>query len=236
MLFNKVPPTTHRRGFIGAIAAGAASLGLASLLPQRLNAEPLAKTNHEIVDPESPDAWFGQIKGKHRIIFDATHPEGLMPFAWPRIFLITNGKTGSLPKDCSVVVVLRHSAIPFAFDSSLWKKYKFGESFKINDPATKAPAERNAFWQPAKGDFSVPGLGEVPLGINELQADGVLFCVCDMAITTHTAAMAAELKVDAAELKKEWLAAVLPGIMVAPSGVWAVGRAQEHGCAYCFVG
>jgi len=29
---------------------------------------------------------------------------------------------------------------------------------------------------------------------------------------------------------------VLPGIEVVPSGVWAVGRAQEHHCAYCFAG
>jgi intracellular sulfur oxidation DsrE/DsrF family protein len=31
-------------------------------------------------------------------------------------------------------------------------------------------------------------------------------------------------------------AAVLPGVKVVPSGVWAVGRAQEHGCQYIFVG
>jgi len=28
----------------------------------------------------------------------------------------------------------------------------------------------------------------------------------------------------------------LPGIQPVPSGVWAIGRAQEHGCAYCFAG
>ena len=41
---------------------------------------------------------------------------------------------------------------------------------------------------------------------------------------------------DPAAVKKEWVAGVLPGIQVVPSGVWAVGRAQEHGCAYCFAG
>jgi intracellular sulfur oxidation DsrE/DsrF family protein len=29
---------------------------------------------------------------------------------------------------------------------------------------------------------------------------------------------------------------VLPGIQVVPSGVWALGRAQEHDCAYVFAG
>jgi hypothetical protein len=41
---------------------------------------------------------------------------------------------------------------------------------------------------------------------------------------------------DAEEVKKDFLAGVLPDIQLVPSGVWAVGRAQEHECAYCFVG
>jgi len=63
-----------------------------------------------------------------------------------------------------------------------------------------------------------------------------MFCVCDVATTVHTAVMAQALGVDAAGLKKEWLESLLPGVQVVPSGVWAVGRAQEHGCAYCFAG
>ena len=39
----------------------------------------------------------------------------------------------------------------------------------------------------------------------------------------------------AATVKKEWLDALIPGIPAMPSGVWAVGRAQEHGCGYCYV-
>jgi intracellular sulfur oxidation DsrE/DsrF family protein len=29
---------------------------------------------------------------------------------------------------------------------------------------------------------------------------------------------------------------VHPGIQVVPSGVWALERAQKHGCAYVFAG
>jgi hypothetical protein len=38
------------------------------------------------------------------------------------------------------------------------------------------------------------------------------------------------------DVKKEWVAGLLPGIQLVPSGVWAIGRAQEKGCAYCFAG
>jgi intracellular sulfur oxidation DsrE/DsrF family protein len=134
------------------------------------------------------------------------------------------------------MVVLRHDAIPYALQSDLWAKYKMGELFKAHDPLTKEAATRNPFWKPKEGDFKIPGIGNVPIGINELQDSGVLFCVCSMAITVYSAVAADMMKMDAAEVKKEWLAGVLPNIQVVPSGVWALGRAQERGCAYCFAG
>jgi intracellular sulfur oxidation DsrE/DsrF family protein len=225
---------TGRRHFLGTLTASAATLGMAGLLTplQQLH----AGTGSTISNAEDPDEWFRKIKGKHRIVFDVTHPNEIMPFAWPRVFLLTNEKTGTGTKDCNVVVVLRHDGIPYAFQSSLWAKYNFGEVFKANDPATKKPAVRNPFWNPAKGDFKVPVFGELQIGINELQDSGVMFCVCDVALTIYSAALAEGMKLDAAEVKKEWIAGLLPGIQVVPSGVWAVGRSQEHGCTYCYAG
>jgi intracellular sulfur oxidation DsrE/DsrF family protein len=37
-------------------------------------------------------------------------------------------------------------------------------------------------------------------------------------------------------VKKDWESGLLPGVTVVPSGVWALGRAQENKCAYCFAG
>ena len=223
--------STPRRQFLGSIAAGTAALGMATLgSPFALQAE--EKTNHNDSDA---DAWFNKIKGKHRMVFDVTRPHSVLPFAWPKVFLLTNEKTGTPEKDNSVVVVLRHDGIPYAMDDKLWEKYKFGELFKIDDEATKKPAVRNAFWKPKPGDFKVPGIGNVAIGINELQDSGVMFCVCDMAITVYSAIVAEQMKMDAAEIKKEWVAGILPGVQLVPSGVWAVGRAQEHQCAYCYV-
>ncbi|HJP63466.1 MAG TPA: hypothetical protein VJ844_08500, partial [Mucilaginibacter sp.] len=201
-------------------------------------ANPLAASAAELSHDNVSDAdeWFNKVKGKHRIVFDVTQPNGIMPFAWPKIFLVTNSATGSPESDCTVVVILRHNAIPYAMGNDLWAKYKFGEMFKINDDETKKPAAQNPFWQPKAGTFKVPGVGPVEIGINELQASGVMFCVCDMALTVHSAVVAMGSKQDPASIKKEWLAGLLPGIQPMPSGVWAVGRAQEHGCTYCFAG
>ena len=221
----------QRRTFLRQVATSATILG-AGILSTPLQI--IAAT--ETPPLSDADKWFSQIKGKHRIVFDVTHPHEIFPFAWPKVFLLTNEATGSPEKDCSVVVILRHTAISYAMGNHLWEKYKFGELFNINDETGKTPATRNAFWQPKAGDFKVPGIGEVKIGINELQANGVMFCACDMAMTVFSARAAQMTNQDEAAVKKEFIAGLLPGIQPVPSGVWAVGRAQEHGCAYCFVG
>lgn len=233
---------TDRRRFLGSVTAGAATLGLASLF------QPLQAAANDIpgYNPDDPDAWFRQLKGrKHSIVFDATRPHEIMPFIWPLIFLVTNAATGSNEKECGVVVVLRHDAIPYAFEDRLWSKYKFSEMFKgsgelgpafqASDAATAATM-RNPFWKPKKGDFKAPGFGDVAIGINELQASGVMFCVCNAAMTVYSNVVAMQTNGDAKEILKDWTAGLLPGVQIVPSGVWAVGRAQENGCQYCFAG
>ncbi|MEO7292575.1 MAG: twin-arginine translocation signal domain-containing protein [Ginsengibacter sp.] len=219
-----------RRKFLGNIAAGAAALGMLSI-PSSIKAAP---TLFEQTD--DADEWFKQIKGKHRVVFDATRPHEIMPFVWPRVFLMTNEATGTPVKENSVVVVLRHAAIPYAFEDRLWAKYKFGEVFKTDDESTKSPYVRNPFWKPKAGTYKVPGFGPVEIGINELQASGVMFAVCNAAITVYSAAVAEGMKMEQADVMKDWKSGLLPGVQVVPSGVWALGRAQEHGCGYIFAG
>ncbi|NCU04092.1 MAG: twin-arginine translocation signal domain-containing protein [Chitinophagaceae bacterium] len=227
-------PVSARREFLGAVAAGAAALGLASL-PIGAQAKELL-TGNTVADENNPEEWFKQIKGKHRMVFDATQPHELFPFAWPKVFLMTNEVTGTAPKDCSVVVVLRHTALGYAMEDKLWEKYKLGEIFKANDPKTGKPATRNPFWQPKADDFVIPGIGAVPLGINDLQKEGVMFCYCQAAFTVYSTVAAKMMNMDVEALRKEWQAGILPGIQPVPSGVWALGRAQEHGCGYIFAG
>lgn len=231
MKADELKQNTARRGFLGTLIKGATALSLLSFAsPFKLNAS-LEPENVVLGDP---DLWFNQIKGKHKIVFDVTQPHEVFPFAWPRVFLVTNGFTGTPEKENSVVVVLRHTAIPYAFEDRLWSKYGFGEIFKADDPKTKEASKRNPFWKPEVGDFKIPGVGNVQIGINELQESGVMFCVCDMAMTVFSNIIGGKMNMDPAEVKKDWMTGLLPGIQVVPSGVWAVGRAQEHGCSYCF--
>jgi intracellular sulfur oxidation DsrE/DsrF family protein len=225
------PLTNPRREFLGKLALGTTALSLSSLF-----APFTAEANSAEPMEGNPDEWFSKVKGKHKMVFDATHPHEVFPFAWPKVFLMTNEKTGTPANECGVVVVLRHAAIGYAMQHSVWEKYHLGEVFEAEDPLTKKPATRNPFWQPKEGDFKVPGIGNVQIGVNELQSVGVMFCVCNMAMTVYSNVIAKQMGGDAEAIKKDFENAILPGIQVVPSGVWAIGRAQEMGCGYCFTG
>ena len=221
---------SNRRRFLGKFATGAAALGATTLLdPMRLYAEAASRLSP--ADDKSLEAWFGKLKGKHRQVFDCMMPDGGIPLAWTRVFLMTNNAVGVPDNDCSAVLILRHESIPMAMESRLWEKYKFGEVFKIDDGSTKAPSVRNMFWQPKPGDLPLPGMA-----VNELLASGVLIGVCDMALTVYSMQVAAKMNLKAEEVKKDWVSGVLPGIQIVPSGVLAVNRAQMHGCTYCWAG
>ncbi len=227
-MLTKAGSTIHRRGFLGALVATGA-IGLSNLTPFRLNAmqdQGMGKT-----DTSGFDEWLNKIKGKHRQVFDSPHHVGGLPLAWTRVFLMTNQAAGASADEVQAVLVLRHESIPLAMDSALWKKYNFSKVFNVVDGESKKPITQNIFWQPKQGTLPLPGMG-----IDELMKDGVLFGVCDMAMTVYSMGVAKKMNMKAEEVKKEWVAGVLPGIQIVPSGVLAVNRAQEHSCTYCFAG
>lgn len=97
----------------------------------------------------------------------------------------------------------------------------------------KQKNSRRGFPENKTGYFKVPRLGNVAIGINDLQESGIMFGVCDVALVYSTV-LAEGMKVKAEYVKKEWNAGVLPGVKINPSNIWAINRAQEHGCSYCF--
>ena len=221
---------TNRRGFLGGIAGSAAALGVASLgVPMKLWAE--AASTSLPANDASFESWLNKIKGKHKQVFDAPRLNEGMPFAWPRVFYMSNTQVGVPESDLTAVIVLRHDAIPLALDSELWKQYKLGKFFHIEDEKTKAPAVRNMFYKPPAGELPLPDMS-----IDELSKSGVLIGACDMALTVYSRVISQGTDMDPEKVKKEWVAGVLPGIQIVPSGVLAVNRAQERGCTYCFAG
>jgi hypothetical protein len=213
---------TARRGFLGSIAAAAAAVGLNGAIPSRLAAETV---HGERSLDAALDAWFGKIKGKHKMIFDAPEPNNGMVAIWPRVYL--NTMEATWPGQTTAVVILRHDGLALALGDAVWAKYGIGETFNIKDG--DAPAKKNPY-------ATITGLPIPGLGIAELIKSGVLVGACDVALTIYSAGAAKKMGLDPETVKKEWIAGLLPGVQVVPSGVLGVARAQELGCGYCFAG
>ena len=223
--------STHRRGFLGRVATAAAAVGLGGLIPGQVEAQDYSSTVNPTGDA-SYAAWLNGIKGKYKQVYDAVEPNGGFSLIWAHVFLLTGAPAYGVPEsDLGVVIVHRHSAIPIAFKDAMWEKYKLGEFFKISDPATKAPAVRNVFANIKPGDLPFP-----EAAVEKLVARGVHFGVCNMAITFYSMMMAQQMGGKAEDVKADWIANVLPGYTVVPSGVVAVNGAQSRGCSYCYAG
>jgi hypothetical protein len=205
-----------RRGFFGRLA-GAMAVGLAGLASSPARAEP------GTVAADGPH-WPGPLKARHRQLVDGYQVNGGSALLYMATFLMTNPAPGA----AKAVLVLRAGAMPIALNHAMWEKYKIGESLKIVDPETKAPAVKNPFLQPKHGVLQVD-----QMAIDWLIANGTVVGACNMALHGISARLAGNAGVSADDAAKEWAANVVPGVTVIPSGTWGVNRAQEAGCTYC---
>ena len=217
------PFLNSRRKFLGSLAATASIAGISGPAAAGVRIPGLKK---------EADTWFEGIKGDHRVVYDAPEPHEAFPVIWSWAFYYTNNETGTSDDEMTSMVVLRHNAIPYAMKDELWQKYHFGEMFGIMDNNTGNHALRNPVYEPMGKDMPMDFIE----GIKQQQERGAMFCVCDLALTVYSGAAANQMGLDPTAVKQEWVDGVLPGIHIVPSGVWALGRAHEHNCAYIYAG
>jgi intracellular sulfur oxidation DsrE/DsrF family protein len=221
VMLEDLHTATPRRNFIGQVAGAAIGLSAATLLPDQLHAATPTAAAPQL------EAWFGRLKGKHRVVFDAPAANEGMPAVWPRVYL--NTIMATYPGEpATAMVVLRHKGLALALQDAVWAKYQLGLTFGIVGPDLK-PATKNPY-------ATITTLPLPRIGVAELLKAGVLIGACDVALTVYSASAASKLKMDPAAVKKEWVAGLFPGIQVVPSGVMGVARAQELGANYIFAG
>ena len=217
----------NRREFLGmaGAAAAAAVAGLGAIAPAT---EALA------ADKRGTDftRWLDSITGTHRQLYDMPEVnEGFGP-VWSWAFFMTGAQAYGVPEsDLGVVVVLRHNALPLAFNDATWEKYQLGEVFKIADPDTGAPALRNPYYA-KPGKFPVPDAALQKL----LMRPNMRVAACNLALTFYSGMVAQKIGLKPEDVKAEWTAAVYPRIQIVPSGVVACNGAVSKGCTYVFAG
>jgi hypothetical protein len=216
-----LPDSTHRRSFLGGIAASAGALIIGRWSTARAEGAP----------PAAPglvaDEWVSKIKGTYRQVFDVTGPGNTTAILFVLNFIDGVKEATKAPdSDITAVVVFRYLATGMIFNDAVWAKYKLGEVLGVTDPKTSAPATRNI----ARANI----MGRPGLTYEQLAASpSVIIVACNHALNAISGWAAAKAGVSPEEAKKDFIAGVLPGVHLSSAGVYAVNRAQQAGCTYC---
>lgn len=243
-----VPDAHPRREFLGQLAATVALAGIgcapaAAGAPAptpapgpSTGAAPSAGAGAVVAQKQAPiswdDSWTDRVRAaKHKAVFDG--PEIADGEAPGQAWLFYDGFAAAqhtTDADVVPVVVMRHKGIPVAFNDHLWDKYEIGKWLKEKDPTTGKPARRNPYAHSDKGDkfANLAPDGTLP----ELHRRGAVLLGCSRATNWFAYQMAERTRQPFPQVKAEVRANLVEGVILQPSGVYAVLRAQEAGCAY----
>ncbi len=208
----------NRRSFVSVLASFA---GLAALDVQ---ASAQAPARGAAPAGQWDLTWFDAFKGTHKQMYDYGTfelPGDTRPLRFVMNYLDTWRDVFGLEGPAvNTAVGASRSAFPINVSDAIWQKYKIGERWKIEDPATKQPAVRNIF------------LDGGPSSIKALQARGTAFWQCNVALTAIAGQLAQGTGTAAADVRAELIAGLNPGVHLVPAHVMAIGLAQEHGFTY----
>jgi hypothetical protein len=228
-----------RREFLGQIAASAIVMAGTACMPSltaQSQEQPTPAPKQPTAQPTFKipthwdDSWVGRLTAKHKAVFDSPEIDdgGALGSATTYIQgarqALSAGET-----DVQTVIVIRHSAIPMAFNDAMWQKYDIGKQAKEKDPRNKTWVTHNPYLHdngPATpADRMTPTLAW-------FASHGHILLGCNRAALGYAMSIAERVKADASAIYDELLANLVPGMILQPSGIYAVIRAQEVGCAF----
>ena len=199
-----------RRDFLTKLSTGTAFLG-SGALSSSLHAEEL------VVQSTWDMSWVDRVqRAQYKAVFDSTNlADGTALDLAAGVWSDYNTVYGS-DDVVRMVIIMRQLGQVMAFSDTLWERYGIGEERKVNDPATKQPAKRNPWGHE----------------LDTLRARGAIFLVCNRASMNWATTAAKRTERDVEEVKNDVRSGLVPGAILMPSGVFALARAQNAGCAY----
>jgi hypothetical protein len=235
--------STPRRDFLGQLAASAIVLaGSACAAPTMAGQTTEAPTPApRPATPTGPvhwdDTWFGKLTAKHKAVFDSPGIEDGMVLSHATGYISgMHDAIGAALADVQTVVVIRHAAIPMVFNDAMWAKYDFGKEDKIKDFSTDKWATRNPFFAPAPPKPNAVARpappSERPQANLQWLAAHQIVLGCDRATRGFAQQIAEKTKGQMQTVYEELKENLLPGVILQPTGVYAVHRAQEAGCTF----
>ena len=175
-------------------------------------------------------SWLDRLAAaQFRVVFNASELSDGDVLSHAASFLDDyNAVHGTTDQQTRPVVVFRRLGTPMALNDGLWQRYALGEDLKLKDPNTHAFATRNVFWRPRDGASG----WELEMALEPLQRRGLISLVCNVALGNWANQMARRHQREPEAVKAEAQANLIPGAILVPSGIYALIRAQNAGCAY----
>lgn len=224
------PTTQHpdRRGFLGRVAGVAAvAAGGRGLAPAPLSAADLPAPITDKWDV----SWADRLTGRARAVFDSPQIEDGGGLFRALMWMNQNKEIyGLKDEEMNAVLVIRHGAIAMVANDEYWARYKVGKKRKVTDWSVNKPAERNPFIaHPAPDGKPSPGADYT---LDALRKRGGIVLGCNLAFGQIVYDVGKAEKLEGPEARTRALTYLLPGVILQPSGVFGVMRAQAAGCAY----
>lgn len=175
-------------------------------------------------------SWIDRLAdAKYRVVFNGSEVGEGAVLSFVTAFLddfhTVHGTTDAQTRP---VIVFRRLGTPMAVNDAMWQRYAIGEDLKVEDPDTHAPATRNVYWTARRGATGA----EAALALEPLQRRGLICLVCNVALGHWATRTAQRVGRDPEAVKAEARANLVPGAILVPSGIYALIRAQNAGCAY----
>jgi hypothetical protein len=220
--------TMQRRDFFGCLGgASLFALGAAPAVPRPGAAR--AAQHPTPVDEKFDVSWADRLTQRFRAVFDS--PEISEGAALYRAMIWCDeyrSVYGTARSEMSPVLVMRHSAIHLAMNDTYWKRFKIGKAVKLKTFEGKKWAEVNPIRvtpPDAPPEFA-------KYNLENFLAEGGVVLACGVAFADVVAKFKSESKLDDVAARKIAVDHLIPGVVLQPSGVFAVLRAQEAGCKY----
>ena len=215
-----------RRDFLTWLG-GTSLLGIVGA-PPRIREEPAA--HPAPLDGQWDLSWVEKVeRAKFRAVFDSPEINDgdalFRAIVWCDQYKEVYGTPRS---DMAPVIVFRHRGIPLIMGSDYWKRFKVGKNQKVLTPEGKKWAEAN----PIIASPTDTSTDAMKYSLGKFLADGGTVLACNFAFGMVVGRYEKEDKLDSAAARQAALSGMVPGVILQPSGIFAVLRAQEAGCKY----
>jgi hypothetical protein len=240
---------TDRREFLGQIAASAIVIAGTACASPATAGQTTAPTPAPAPGSQSAtlpaastpthwdDSWFAKLTAKHKAVFDSPAiDDGLAVSHASGYIRGMRDALGAGVDDVQIVLVMRHAGVPMVLNDAMWAKYEIGKERKVKDYSNDKFATRNPFLAAAPSangaPRSNPSSDRPQATLSWLGSHGHILLGCDLAMHGVAFEFAQKTKVDQHVIYEELKANLVPGVILQPTGVYAVHRAQEAGCTF----